>query len=288
VKKYALASVLTVFFASLALLVWAYPSHFTGPRTGAPGESNCSACHGTLNSGGGFITIATSQNPYIPGDTATITVKLKKTSQHRWGFQLTPLGPSMQRAGTLLNLDTTLTCDTVLSATGRNYIWQASTATFAGNADSAVWTCRWVAPYPGTGPITIFACGVAANNDSTDDGDYCYSTFIIVPQSLVAGVDDQLTTLPSQFELSQNYPNPFNPSTQIDYRLPRQTDVDLSIYNIAGQWIATLVHDRQTSGLHTVAWNGDDASGQPVASGTYLYRLRTDDFTLSKKMSLVK
>lgn len=287
-KKFALACSLTVFLASLALLVLAHPSHFSGPRTGAPGETSCASCHGPLNTGGGFISVATSQSPYIPGDTATITVKVKKSSQHRWGFQLTPLGPSMQRAGTLVVTDSARTRDTVLSASGRNYVWQTHDGTYAGNADSAVWTCRWVAPFPGTGPVTLFACGVAGDNDNTSSGDYSYSTFIIIPQSLIAGVDDQPTTLPEHFGLGQNYPNPFNPSTRISYNLPRQSEVDLSIYNIAGQWVTTLVHDRQISGLHTVTWDGDDAAGQPVASGTYLYRLRTDDLNLSRKMLLVK
>lgn len=287
-KKYAFGLSMTVFVISLALLVLANPSHFPGARTAAPGESNCAACHGTLNNGHGFISIVTSQSPYVPGDTATITVKVKKSGQRRWGFQLTPLGPSMQRAGTLIDIDTSLTHDTILAASGRNYLWQTEAGTFADNADSAVWTCRWVSPKPGTGPVTLFACGVAADNDNTASGDYSYSTFIIVPQSLATAADETDPSLPDAFTLQQNYPNPFNPSTHIDYTLPRQSDVDLAVYNITGQWVATLVHGRQISGQHSVDWNGVDGAGQPVASGTYLYRLRTDDFVVSKKMMLVK
>ncbi len=101
----------------------------------------------------------------------------------------------------------------------------------------------------------------------------------------------KLTTgdgLPGSFVLEQNYPNPFNPVTEIRYSLPHSTDVTLTIFNIAGQQVATLVNENQEAGDHSVTWNATDDAGQSVASGIYLYRIDTEVFTASKKMILLK
>jgi hypothetical protein len=94
--------------------------------------------------------------------------------------------------------------------------------------------------------------------------------------------------LPQDFSLEQNFPNPFNGSTQIYYTLTHQSDVDLSIFNLLGQKVATLIHGRQESGRHTASWDGSDASYSIMPSGIYLYRLSVDNATIAKKMVLIK
>jgi len=89
---------------------------------------------------------------------------------------------------------------------------------------------------------------------------------------------------PSKFELSQNYPNPFNLKTVISYQLPAFCKVGLSIYNIIGQKVTSLVSEKQPAGTYKVEW---DASG--FASGIYLYQLKTDKgFIQTKKLVLLK
>ena len=88
--------------------------------------------------------------------------------------------------------------------------------------------------------------------------------------------------------LNQNYPNPFNLETVICYSLPQKTKVKISVYNIIGQKINTLIQAVQEAGNHTVRWNGKSVSGNIVASGIYLYKLETDDKTETKKMILLK
>jgi len=78
---------------------------------------------------------------------------------------------------------------------------------------------------------------------------------------------------PGEFVLWQNYPNPFNPETAIRYRLSAANDVELTIFDLTGRRVRTLVRGRQNAGAHTVTWDGRDARGQAVASGVYLYRL---------------
>jgi hypothetical protein len=106
-------------------------------------------------------------------------------------------------------------------------------------------------------------------------------------QSLKAWFDDDSelseAALPTAYSLSQNYPNPFNATTTIKYQLPVDSDVELEIYNLFGQKVATLVDSRQQAGYRSVIWDASE-----VSSGIYFYRLRAGDFTETKRMMLVK
>ena len=95
-------------------------------------------------------------------------------------------------------------------------------------------------------------------------------------------------TLPKRFELSQNYPNPFNPSTTIAFELPTKGHVELTIFNILGEKVTTLVNQVLPAGRHSVEWNATDVRGRSVASGVYLYRIKSGETVISKKMMLVK
>ncbi len=88
---------------------------------------------------------------------------------------------------------------------------------------------------------------------------------------------------PGDFTLYQNYPNPFNPTTVISYQLPAVSEVELSVYNLMGQKVATLVSEKQNAGLHQVEW---DARG--LASGIYYYQLKSGTFQQVKKMVLLR
>ncbi|MBU1101488.1 MAG: T9SS type A sorting domain-containing protein [Bacteroidetes bacterium] len=106
-------------------------------------------------------------------------------------------------------------------------------------------------------------------------------------QPNASGVDDE-EKIPTQFTLNQNYPNPFNPSTVISFTLPKNSNVDLTIYNINGEVVRSLVNENMFAGTHKVTWNGDDNAGAKVSSGVYFYLLRSGDFTASRKMILLK
>ncbi len=90
------------------------------------------------------------------------------------------------------------------------------------------------------------------------------------------------------FDLKSNYPNPFNPSTAIEYSLAKSSDVMLTVYDVLGKKVATLVSESQTSGVYTVTWNGLNDQGIRVASGFYFYRLTAGDYTSVQKMLLLK
>ena len=93
---------------------------------------------------------------------------------------------------------------------------------------------------------------------------------------------------PVDFTLSQNYPNPFNPSTNIAFDLKKTAMVELNIYNVLGQRVKTLVNRTLTAGMHSVQWDGLDENKQDVASGIYIYELKSGDTRLCKKMMLLQ
>ena len=98
-----------------------------------------------------------------------------------------------------------------------------------------------------------------------------------------------LEVLPAAFSLADNFPNPFNPTTTIQYALPTATDVDLTVYNVVGQVVRTLVAEHQSAGRYTVEWDATDASGHSLSAGMYFYRLQAGgEFAEVKKMLLLK
>jgi hypothetical protein len=94
---------------------------------------------------------------------------------------------------------------------------------------------------------------------------------------------DELAALPKDFDLSQNYPNPFNPTTTIDYALPQQSHVSITVYNMLGQRVETLVNQSKPAGRYTVNF---DASH--LSSGMYIYRFEAGSKVMTKKLMLIK
>jgi len=106
--------------------------------------------------------------------------------------------------------------------------------------------------------------------------------------SSMHGPVSAMVPLPASLALAQNYPNPFNPTTTICYELPAAAEVELTIFNIAGQRIRSLVQGDQTAGLHQVVWDGRDDQGISVPSGVYCYRMRSGGEVFTKKLLLAK
>ncbi|WP_457565839.1 FlgD immunoglobulin-like domain containing protein [Caldithrix abyssi] len=107
---------------------------------------------------------------------------------------------------------------------------------------------------------------------------------------VVASATDINTSLaiPLTFQLKQNYPNPFNPQTTIEFSLPQHERVRLEIYNILGQVVRTLVNDELSAGNHRFVWDGRNEQGQVAPSGIYIYRLKTPERSMTKRMVLIR
>ncbi|MCF7913380.1 MAG: T9SS type A sorting domain-containing protein [Candidatus Cloacimonetes bacterium] len=91
----------------------------------------------------------------------------------------------------------------------------------------------------------------------------------------------------TKIELFHNYPNPFNPETTISFSLPEKSEIELSIYNVKGQKVKTLIAGSYEKGNHAVVWNGDEESGKPAGSGVYFYRLIANSKTIAVKKCLL-
>jgi hypothetical protein len=94
--------------------------------------------------------------------------------------------------------------------------------------------------------------------------------------------------IPNQYQLSQNYPNPFNAVTQLSFALPTDGKVSLKIYNIMGQLVKNLVDQNMQAGFHTVTWDGTNNSGSQVSTGVYFYSIKAGDYSVTKKMTMLK
>jgi hypothetical protein len=94
--------------------------------------------------------------------------------------------------------------------------------------------------------------------------------------------------IPEVYALHQNYPNPFNPTTILRYDLPEDTQVRITIYDIMGREVRTLVKNQQSAGYKSVVWDATNDLGQPVSAGMYLYRIFAEEFVQVKKMVLLK
>jgi hypothetical protein len=101
--------------------------------------------------------------------------------------------------------------------------------------------------------------------------------------STVVGITDKVSTPPKEYILSQNYPNPFNPTTTINYSLPKAGQVKLTVYNTIGSKVAIIVNEYKPVGNYTVHFNAAN-----LASGIYLYRLESGNYSSAKKFVLLK
>jgi flagellar hook assembly protein FlgD len=122
-----------------------------------------------------------------------------------------------------------------------------------------------------------------------------YATIKYVKKPSAVEDETESSGKPSEFTLSQNYPNPFNPSTTIHYTVHSQQSTvhrpihtTLSVYNILGQLVRTLVDEGKTAGHYNIIWDGKDDKGEEVSSGIYFYALVADDYRVTKKMVLLK
>jgi photosystem II stability/assembly factor-like uncharacterized protein len=125
-----------------------------------------------------------------------------------------------------------------------------------------------------TDTITGFACGQSAT--------------LLVYSPIGTDVPGERSNRPKSFELSQNYPNPFNGETRITFTLQKSQPLTLTVYNILGQSIRTLIEGGQPAGKNEVGWDGRDGRGLSVPSGIYFYKLTTREEKQVRKMVLLK
>ena len=93
---------------------------------------------------------------------------------------------------------------------------------------------------------------------------------------------------PKAYNISQNYPNPFNPITTLQYELPEDSFVNVTVYDMLGNVVNNLVNTNQSSGYKSIQWNATNNQGEPVSAGVYIYKIQAGNFVDTKKMILLK
>jgi hypothetical protein len=176
-------------------------------------------------------------------------------------------------------------------------------------------TCRGIGQLKYVEPLEQYFVFMTIYGNDLDDGSaivfqvYHEETdeVLYVPESLPFGVNDVARSLdepfiwdarylaigdhgyiPDVFSLSQNYPNPFNPVTKIGYGIPEKCDVSITIYNIMGEQVATIVDGSKEPGYYFTIWDSRNDMGSVVSSGIYLYQIQAKDFFQTRKLLLIK
>lgn len=125
----------------------------------------------------------------------------------------------------------------------------------------------------------------------TADNTIGVSSYQLVDGEILAAANDPVDNdnkLPKAFALNQNSPNPFNPETSIKIAVPKFEKVSLRVFNVNGQLVKTLINDKMEPGYYNIVWNGTNDNNDPVSSGVYYYKLKSDSFSETKKMMLMK
>ncbi len=168
-------------------VAWAFSGGPPDAVTGGPGEGLCTNCHLTnpANAPGGSMSLG-GPLTYTAGDTVDITIDLARTGQSRWGFEMTVLDAANNPVGNWINADP-LRTQISLPPSGRKYVKHTAAGTNPGVANQAPgWIVKWAAPLTaGSGAITFYAAGNAANNNGFNTGDFIYTTSVTMTEVIV-------------------------------------------------------------------------------------------------------
>ena len=133
------------------------------------------------------------------------------------------------------------------------------------------------------GPLQVFDVN-AGSSFTIPSSTWDYPIFW--RQSNTANIKNSIS--PNNFSIFQNYPNPFNPITSLRYDLPEDGLVNITIYDMMGRIVKTLVNGSQTAGFKSVQWNATNDRNEPVSAGLYLYTIQAGEFRQTRKMVLLK
>jgi hypothetical protein len=132
--------------------------------------------------------------------------------------------------------------------------------------------------------------GVQLSQSFNEDGEGCYTNPTpgeANSECITLQIDSDIS-IPNSFTLHQNYPNPFNPRTTLHYNLPEDAMVNITIYDMMGRVVNTLITGSQTAGYKSIQWNGTNNRSEPISAGLYLYTIQAGDYSQTKKMVLLK
>lgn len=247
----------------------------SGPPDGVagdpPGNQTCArtGCHaGVPNSGNGQILILGLPSHYIPDSQIILQIFLRDPDpqRRRWGFELTVITADGLQGGVLESLDNT-TQVSLGPGNQRDYAKHTSAGTFFGQPDSAIWQIRWIAPPVGTGPVTFYIAGNAANGNGAPTGDNIYTASFTVEEFAVGIAEESPFLRPIRLRA---FPALVTSEAWIRWTLPVSGPYTLLLASPAGRQISVLEEGSGPAGAYEVRWVPRD-----LPSGHYLLLLKT-------------
>ncbi len=244
-------------------------------RTGSPGESTCSGCHG---GGGGATTISLSATPsftafqYIPGQTYTIGLTVNNSLFSKFGFNAEILDPANVNAG---NITAGLTGVQVVNLTRKN-VTQTGTQSGIG---SALFQFVWVAPLSGT--ATIYAGGNAVDGTGGTGADTPGNTSFVLTADLSSSVNEMTKTGISGLNV---YPNPVRSEFNMSYNLIENGLVKAALYDLRGAEIAEITNENQNAGKQFIRTQLPDG----LTRGVYFVRLSSNEKQQIQRLIIVQ
>jgi len=277
-KKITLALVSMVAVGALSFSILS--SGGKAGYTGSPSENNCTTCHsGTVNSGPGSAVITSSPSlaaGYTASTVYTITVTVAdNVAPHNalFGFDFEALFASGASAGTLAITNSTLTKLLNKTVSSNVRVNVVHTGTDNVGPDSQAFSFTWTAPATGSGNVTFYTSGLAADNTGGTSGDNVYTSTLNVPEYTV-GIN----------EASDNasltiFPNPVKEMLNMNYSLTSASKVQINVYSLDGKKIS-VVEKEQTAGSYNERFNVKNV----LAKGIYVVELRVNDKSTVEKI----
>lgn len=138
------------------------------------------------------------------------------------------------------------------------------------------------------GPDYNFSLKCKVTDSKGNTAEDVHSVIVGGPEPDIRPATANVKLIPKELTLESNYPNPFNPTTKIRFGLPESQKVEISIYDLCGNKVKTLLRDDFSAGYHQIQWDGRDYNGNKLASGIYIYELKTGSKRLTSKMIFAK
>jgi len=280
-KKFTLILLIVVGFAGTSAIM---KEDGRAGATGSPGETTCntSQCHtgNVVNSGGGSIVIAAPTMPgwmYVPGQVYPISVTVSKAGTPLFGLGFEALRSTGANGGTLSITTPAETQIKVASIGGnlRSNVVHQLNGGLTSNAHT--FTFNWTAPLAGTGTVTFYAAGNAANDNGNTSGDFIYTVSQVITES-ATGLFDYATD-----KFLQLYPNPSSGEFNISFELDEPSPVSIEMIDLSGKVISQILSRPVTSGSHEINHEADSS----LPTGIYFIRLTIDNQVWIKKVAVL-
>jgi len=273
--KITLVLVGIVALCSMTFQIFAHSAGIAG-KTGAYSEGNCTSCHNsyTVNSGSGSVAITSTPSlagGYTPGTKYTVTVTVSQTGLSLFGFDFEALTNSTTNGGTISLISTSTDVQTMTSSSRLD-----ATHTGTGNntSNSHAFSFYWTAPAAGSGTVTFYTSGLAANNNGSASGDYCYTTSLALSQNTVG-----IAEVPAGNYNFSVFPNPATENLNVKFLLKEASSVTVDVLNIDGKKVANLISENGMNGEVNKTFNISS-----FAKGIYFVRLKINDKSTIEKI----